>query len=118
MNNLKSPMQTEKSQLEGKRIMPEVMFNKAPELFDDPRVKISRSASETDILLFILPMTLKLISYHSLFILFLTFYVTKRHSPNVIRRFSSWTINDVTSEIKSSDVMFNSRVSCLSSWAR
>ena len=44
----RSPMQTEKSQPDGKRIMPETRFSEFPALSVDPRVKISRSASETD----------------------------------------------------------------------
>ena len=44
----RSPIQTEKSQPEGKRIMPETRFTKFPALSVDPRVGISRSASETD----------------------------------------------------------------------
>ena len=43
-----SPMQTEKSQPEGKRIMPETRFTKFPALSFDPRVGISQSASETN----------------------------------------------------------------------
>ena len=43
-----SPMQTEKSQPEGKRIMPETRFTEFTVLSVDPRVKISQSASETD----------------------------------------------------------------------
>ena len=42
-------MQTEISQPEGKRIMPETKFTEFPALFVDPRVGVSRSASETDI---------------------------------------------------------------------
>ena len=42
-------MQTEKSQPEGKRIMPETRFTEFPALSVDPRVGISRSASETDV---------------------------------------------------------------------
>ena len=41
-------MQTEKSQPEGKRIMPETRFTKFPALSIDPRVEISWSALETD----------------------------------------------------------------------
>ena len=49
----RSPMQTEKSQLEGKWIMLEKRFTKFPALSVGPRVGISRSASETyDILFF------------------------------------------------------------------
>ena len=48
-------MQTEKSQPEGKRLMPETRFTEFPALSIDPRVVISRSASETDVLLFFLP---------------------------------------------------------------
>ena len=42
------PMQTKKSQPEGKRIMAETRFTEFPALSVDPRVGISRSASETD----------------------------------------------------------------------
>ena len=38
----RSPMQTEKSQPEGKRIMPETRFTEYPALSVDPRVGISR----------------------------------------------------------------------------
>ena len=53
-------MQTEKSQPEGKRIMPETRFTEFPALSVDPRVGISQSASETDACIFFLPMTIKL----------------------------------------------------------
>ena len=43
-----SLMQTEKSQPEGKQIMPEMRFTEVPALSIDPRGGISRSASETD----------------------------------------------------------------------
>ena len=42
-------MQKEKSQPEGKRIMPETRFTEFPALSVDPRVGISRSASETNV---------------------------------------------------------------------
>ena len=48
-------MQTEKSQLESKRIMPDTRFTESPALSIDPRVVISRSTSETDDLLFFSP---------------------------------------------------------------
>ena len=57
----RSPMQTEKSQPKGKRIMPETRFTDFPALSVDPRVGISRSASEIDAWLIFLPMTLKLL---------------------------------------------------------
>ena len=44
----RSLMQAEKSQPEGKRIMPQTRFTEFPALSVDPRVGISRSASETD----------------------------------------------------------------------
>ena len=44
----RSPMQTEESQPEGKRIMPETRFTEFPASCDDLKVGISRSASETD----------------------------------------------------------------------
>ena len=43
-----SSMQTEKSQSEGKRIVPETRFTEVPALSVDLRVGISWSASETD----------------------------------------------------------------------
>ena len=42
-------MQSEKSQLEGERIMPETRFAEFPASTVDPRVVISRSASETNV---------------------------------------------------------------------
>ena len=71
----RSPMQTEKSQSEGERIMPETRFTDFPALSVDPRVGSSRSASETDNRLFFLPMTLKIIIHHSSFLSFLTIYL-------------------------------------------
>ena len=44
----RSSMQTEKSQPEGKRIMPETRFTELPALSVDPRVEISRPVSEID----------------------------------------------------------------------
>ena len=45
----RSPKQTEKNQPEGKRIMPETRVPEFPALSVDPRVGISRSASETNV---------------------------------------------------------------------
>ena len=45
-------METEKSQPEGKRKMPGTRFNEFPALSVDPRVEISRSASETGLISF------------------------------------------------------------------
>ena len=45
----RSPMLTEKSKPEYKRIMPETRFNEFSALSVDPRVGISRSVSETDV---------------------------------------------------------------------
>ena len=45
----RSPIQTEKSQNEGKRIMPETRFTEIPALTIDSRVGISRSALDTDV---------------------------------------------------------------------
>ena len=52
-------MQAEKSQPEGKRIMPETRFTEFPALSADPRVRISRSASETDVLIIFLTYDIK-----------------------------------------------------------
>ena len=76
----RSLMQTEISQPEGKRIMPETRFTSFPALSVDPRVTsfpalsvyprvgISRSASESYVCLFFLHMTLKIIICHSSFL--------------------------------------------------
>ena len=45
----RSPMQTENSQPEGKRIMPKMRFIELPAVSIDPRVGISRSASEAEV---------------------------------------------------------------------
>ena len=45
----RSQMQTEKSQPEGKRTMPETKFTEFPAFSVDLRVGTSRSASETDV---------------------------------------------------------------------
>ena len=67
----RSPIRTEKSHPEGKRIMPETRFTKFPAFSVEYSVGISRSALETDDRLFLSPMTLKIIIYHSTFLLFL-----------------------------------------------
>ena len=69
-------MQTEKFQPEGKQVMPEIRLTSFPALSVDPRAEISRSASETNVCLFFLPVRLKIIKYHSSFPLFLTFDVS------------------------------------------
>ena len=79
----RSSMQVEKTQPEGKRIIPEISFTEFPAISVDPRVGISRSASEIDVCLFFLPMTLKNIIYHLSFLLFLTFYDLFRTSFGV-----------------------------------
>ena len=45
----RSPMQSEKSQPAGKRILPDTRFTEFPALSVDPRVGISLSALETDV---------------------------------------------------------------------
>ena len=47
--NHRFPIQTEKFQPKGKRIMPEARFIKCPALSVDTLIGISRSASETDV---------------------------------------------------------------------
>ena len=68
-------MQTEKSQTEGKRILPETRFIELSEFYVDPMVGIFRSASESNVLSFFLIMTIKILNDHSLILLYLTFYV-------------------------------------------
>ena len=60
-------MQTEKSLPEGKRIMPESRFTEFPAFSVDPRVGISRSASETDDLLFFLPIIIGKPQFYNIF---------------------------------------------------
>ena len=52
-------MQTAKSQPEGERKIPETRLTEFSALSVDPRVGISRSESETDVSLSVLPMILK-----------------------------------------------------------
>ena len=68
-------MQTEKSQPEGKRIMPETKFTEFPALFVGSRVWISWSPSETDVCLFFFLMILNIVIYHPSCLSILTFYV-------------------------------------------
>ena len=65
--NHRSPTQTEKSQPENKRILPETRFTEFPALSVDPRAGISRSASENDVWLFFLTYDIKIIKSHSSF---------------------------------------------------
>ena len=51
----RSPMQTEKSQPEGKRMTPETRFTEFPALSVDPRVGIPLSVPEIDNWLSLLP---------------------------------------------------------------
>ena len=88
--------------------MPETRFTSFPALFVDPKVGIYRSASETNVLLFSLPMTLKIIIYHSSFLSFLTFIL--RQTSILFERHSVllwWCKSEVISEVHSSDVTFN-----------
>ena len=64
-----SLLQTEKSQPEGKRIMPETRFTEFTTLSVDQRVGISRSAAATDDIIF-LTYDIKNIIYHSSFFSF------------------------------------------------
>ena len=48
--------------------MPETRFTEFQALSVDPRVEISRPASETDVRFFLLSMTFKIFKYHSSFL--------------------------------------------------
>ena len=76
-------MQIEKSQSEGEQIMPETRFTQFPAFSVDPRVGVSRSASETSVRLFFLPMTLRIVMYYSLLLLFRLFYTAKNGTNSV-----------------------------------
>ena len=76
-----SPMQIEKPQPEGKRIMPETRFTEFPALPVDPRVGVSRSASETDELFFFFPI---IGCFHTSFV----YYFLKRYMAAISVRHS------------------------------
>ena len=78
-----SPMQIEKSQPEGEQIMPKTRFTQFPAFPIDLKVGVSRSASETNVRLFFLPMTLRIVMYHSLLLLFRLFYTAKNRTNSV-----------------------------------
>ena len=101
-------MQTEKSQPEGKRIMPEMKFTSFLALSVDPRVGISRYALETDDILFFLPIMGKIKALKRIFYKKLYEWPT----PNVIWRFSLRRVKNVSKQLMS---ILMSRVSCLSS---
>ena len=61
-------MQTEKSQSDGKRIMP---VYRVSGISVDPRVGISRSASDINDLLFFLPVVGKIVIFKTTFLFFL-----------------------------------------------
>ena len=99
-------MQTEKPQPEANRKMPETRYIEFPELSVEPRVGISRCASETDFVLYFLHMTLKIVIYHPSFVSIIDiFRRIKKPFPNVIRCFSWRFKSDVASKIWSSNVM-------------
>ena len=58
----RSPMQTDKSQPSGKRIMPEMRRTSFPALSIHPRVWISRSASKTDVRFYLCSMRIPISS--------------------------------------------------------
>ena len=61
--------------------MPVTRFTDFPALSVDTRAGISWSALETDVRLFFLPMTLKIVIHYPSFLFFLTFLtLSKRHS--------------------------------------
>ena len=94
--------------------MPEMRFTEIPTVSLDPRVKISPSASESGVWLFFLPMSFKIIIYHShvffFFLFFVFFFDTLRRITTFSERHSVFlvvVISDVTSELYSSDVTFH-----------
>ena len=101
-------MQTENSQPEGKRIMPETRITEFPTLSVDPRVGIS----ENYVRLFFLTYDIKKYCL-SLAICFI-FEILCRITTflNVFHCFSRGLMRDVTSEIQSSEVILTLRVSC------
>ena len=99
-------MQTEKSQPEGKRIMPETRFTELPALSIDPRVGIYWSALETGLIIFL---TYEIQNCHLVSVISFIFDILRRITTFSERHsvFCCWCKNDVTSEIQSSDVIFN-----------
>ena len=112
-------MQTEKPQPEGKQILLETRITEFPALSVDSRVGIFRSASETDVGLIFLPMTLKLFKYHSLFLLFMILtphYDLLHMSFGVFFFFLMHVTSLLKFKILTSFLTW--RVSCLGPWAR
>ena len=105
-----SSMQTEKSQPEGRRVMPKTRFTSFPALSVDPRVEISWSASVTDEIIF-------LTYYWKTRRIWKNIYnkVVWRPTPNVILRFSLLCVKNACMQMTS---LLVSHVSCLSPWAR
>ena len=77
-------MQTEKSQREGKWIMPETRYTEFLALPVDPRAWISLSASETNVCLFFLTYDIK--NYKLSFVMSFIFYILRRITTFGVRR--------------------------------
>ena len=112
-------MQTEKSQLKGKRIMLDTRFTECPALSVDPRVGILnlisgiiRSPCRWNFSVCIGNRCLIIfLTYDNIFF-YLSFDILRRITTfsephSVLFFFSFWYKSDVTSEIYSSDVTFN-----------
>ena len=126
-------MKTEKSQPDGKWIMPEMRFTEFPALsvdpragftefpalFVNPRIGISRSALETDDWLFfsylLLEKNIVFITIFLLFPLFFTINDVWLPTPNVICSFSLLCVSNVCKQLAS---LLVSRVTCLIPWAK
>ena len=97
--------------------MPETRFAEFPALSVDPMSGFLGLHRRPFLLLFFLPLTVKIIIYHLSILLFLTLM-----SQNVLHRTSFgvfvWDTCDVTSKIRVLTSLLTSFVSCISQWAR
>ena len=118
----RSPVQTERSQPEGQRIMPETRFTAFLAISVGPRVGISRLHRRPIFDYFFSSMTLKIIKYFSILTSFFNFIF------DIVRRISTlydchslfFVLAHVTSHLKFRILtsFCTSRVSCVIPWAR
>ena len=103
-------MQPEKLQPQGEWILPETRFTEFPALSLDLGVRISRSASETDDLLFFLPIIIGKSYFYNILLQMSYGGQSERHSDFSLRR-----VKNVCKQLTS---LLVSRVSCFKPWAR
>ena len=91
--------------------MPETKFTEFPALSVDPKVGISRSASETDVWLFVLAMTLSINTVSLIFDILRRIKTFESHSM-IFVFFSWWCKNGITIKLRDLEPLLTSRVNC------